>query len=46
MQKIQRIKSNMGAIKIDRSWICSFDNPTKVNKKNAIKNDKNEKNYH
>ena len=35
MQKIQRIKSNPHGIKIDRSWISSFANPT--NKKNVIK---------
>jgi len=37
MQKIQRIKSNSQEIKIDRSWISSFTNLTKNNKKNIIK---------
>ena len=40
MQKIQRIKSNPQEIEIDRSWISSFANPTKINKKNVIKIDK------
>ena len=39
MQKIQMIKSNLQEIKIDRSWICSFTNPTNINKKNIIKID-------
>ena len=39
MQKIQRIKSNPHEIKINRSWICNFVNPTKINKKNVIKID-------
>ena len=39
MQKIQRIKSNPQDIEIDRSWISSFANPTKINKKNVIKID-------
>ena len=39
MQKIQMIKSNPQEIKIDRSWISSFANPTKINKKNIIKID-------
>ena len=39
MQKIQRIKSNPQDIKIDRSWISNFANPTKINKKNVIKID-------
>ena len=39
MQKIQRIKSNLQEIKIDRSWISNFANPTKINKKNVIKID-------
>ena len=43
MQKIQGIKSNHAEIKIDRSWILSFANPTKINKKNATKIDKNGK---
>ena len=43
MQKIQRIKSNLQEIKIDRSWISSFTNPTKINKKNVIKIDENSK---
>ena len=43
MQKIQRIKSNPEEIKIDRSWIHSFANPTKINKKNVIKIDENGK---
>ena len=37
MQKIQRIKSNPQNIRIDKSWIESFVNPTKINKKNVIK---------
>ena len=43
MQKIQRIKSNSQEIKIDRSWISSFASPTKINKKNVIKINKNGK---
>ena len=43
MQKIQRIKSNLQEIKIDRSWISSLAKPTKINKKNIIKIDENEK---
>ena len=39
MQKIQRIKSNPQEIKIDRSWISSFANPTKINKKSITKID-------
>ena len=39
MQKIQRIKYNPQEIKIDHSWISSFANPTKINKKNIIKID-------
>ena len=39
MQKIQRIKSNPQEIKIDRSWISNFANPTKITKKNIIKID-------
>ena len=39
MQKIQRINSNPQEIKIDRSWISSFANPSKMNKKNKIKID-------
>ena len=31
LQKVQRKKSNLQEIKIDRSWISSFDNPTKIN---------------
>ena len=38
-QKIQMIKSNPQEIKIDRSWISSFANPTKINRKNIIKID-------
>ena len=41
--KTQRIKSNPQNIKMDRSWISSFANPTNVNKKNSIKVDKNRK---
>ena len=37
MQKIQRIKSNPANIKINHSWISNFANPTKINKKNVIK---------
>jgi len=37
MQKIQRIKSNPQEIKIDRPWISSFTNHTKINNKNLIK---------
>ena len=43
MQKIQRIKSNPHEIKINRSWISSFVNPTKINKKNVIKIDESGK---
>ena len=43
MQKIQRIKSNLRKIKIDRYQISSFTNPTKINKKNAIKTYENGK---
>ena len=43
MQKIQRIKSHPQDIKIDKSWIESFVNPTKINKKNIIKIDENGK---
>jgi len=43
MQNIQRIKSNPQDIKIDKSWIESFVNPTKINKKNVIKIDENGK---
>ena len=43
MQNIQRIKSNPHEIKIDRSWIACFANPTKINKKNVIKIDENDK---
>jgi len=43
MQKIQRIKSNPQKIKIDHSWISSFTNPRKINKKNMIKIDENGK---
>ena len=43
MQKIERIKFNPQEIKIDRSWIPSLANPTKINKKNIIKIDKNGK---
>ena len=39
MQKIHRIKSNPQEIKIDCSWISSFANPRKINKKNIIKID-------
>jgi len=37
MQKIQRIKSNPQDIRIDKSWIKSFVNPTKINEKNIVK---------
>jgi len=37
LQKIQRIKFNPQDIRIDKSWIASFANPTKINKKNMIK---------
>ena len=40
---IQRIKSNPQDIRIDKSWIANFANPTKINKKNIIKIDENEK---
>ena len=40
MQKIQRIKSNPQDISIDKSWIESFVNPTKIN---IIKIDENGK---
>jgi len=43
MQKIERIKSNPQDIRIDKSWIESFVNPTKINKKNVIKIDENGK---
>jgi len=43
LQKIQRIKSNPQNIRIDKSWIESFVNPTKINKKNVIKIDENGK---
>ena len=43
MQKIQRIKSNPQEIKIDRSWISSFANPIKINKKNVININENGK---
>ena len=39
MQKIQMIKSNSHEIKIGHSWISSFANPIKINKKNIIKID-------
>ena len=39
LQKTQRIKSNPEEIQIDYSWISSFANPTKINKKNIIKID-------
>jgi len=37
MQDTQRIKPNSYEIKINRSWISSFTNSTKINKKNVIK---------
>jgi len=43
MEKIQRVKSNPQDIRIDKSWIASFANPTKINKKNVIKIDENGK---
>ena len=39
MQKIQRIKSNPQDIRIDNSWIESFVNTIKINKKNITKID-------
>ena len=39
MQKIQRIKFNPQDIRIDKSWLTRFVNPTKINKKNVIKID-------
>jgi len=39
LQKIQRIKFNPWEIKIEHSWISSFANPIKINKKNIIKID-------
>ena len=43
MQRTQRIKSNPQDIRIDKSWIESFVNPTKMNKKNVIKINENGK---
>jgi len=43
MQKIQRIKSNPQEITINRSWISSFANPTKINKKKVIEISENGK---
>ena len=43
MQKIQRIKSNSQEIKIDRSWISSFANLTRINTKNSMKINENGK---
>ena len=43
LQNIQMIKSNPHNIRIDKSRIASFADPTKINKKNVIKIDKNEK---
>ena len=43
VQKIQQIKSNRQDIRIDKSWITSFVNPTKINKKNVIKIDEDGK---
>ena len=43
MQRIQRIKSNPQDIRIDKSQIESFVNPTKIHKKNVIKIDENGK---
>ena len=43
MQKIQRINSNLHEIKINSSWISSFVTPIKINKKNVITIDKNDK---
>ena len=43
VQKIQRIKSNPQDIRINKSWIASFANPTKINKKNITKIDENGK---
>jgi len=43
MQKIQRIKFNPQNIRIDKLWTEIFVNPTKINKKNVIKIDENEK---
>ena len=39
MQTIQRIKSHPHEIKINRSWISNFSNPTQINKKNIKKID-------
>jgi len=43
MEKTQSIKSNPQDIRIDKFWIASFANPTKINKKNVIKIDENGK---
>ena len=43
MQKIQRIKFNPQDIRVDKSWTACFANPTKLDKKNAIKSDENGK---
>ena len=43
MQKIQRIKFNPQYIRIDKSWIESFVNPTKINRTNVIKINENGK---
>ena len=43
MQKIERTKSNPYEKKIDRSWISSFSNPPKINKKTIIKIDEERK---
>ena len=43
LQKIQRIKFNPKDIRIDKSWMKSFVNPTKINKKNIIKIEENGK---
>ena len=43
IQKTQRTKSNLHEIKIDKSWITTFANPTKTNKKSVIKINENGK---
>ena len=43
MQKIRGIKSNPQKIKIDRSRISNFANPTKINKKKVLTIDKDNK---
>jgi len=43
MQKIQRIRANPQDIRINKSLIGGFSNPTKISKKNVIKIDENGK---